>query len=188
MVQKYATFPGVATVERKDFIGALAALCAAPVCCAGQDQPPSSAARPQDQFKQAWVKTLIETMDAQLDGPSKVKLLETCGRACARRGALPSLQQAAHGQLDALLKALEANLGAGNARQEGNVVHLRYTKCYCPLVGDGPERLPDTYCNCSRGWALEVFGTITGKPVTVDLISSIRRGDADCRFTVRIGA
>ena len=175
-------------MERKDFIRALAALCAAPVCCSGQEQTPSSAARPQDQFKQAWVKTLIETMDAQLDAPSKVKLMETCGRACARRGAVARFREAAHGQFDELLKALEATLGAGNARREGNLVHLRYTKCYCPLVGDGPERLPDTYCNCSRGWVLEVFEAITGKPVTADLVSSIRRGNPDCRFTVRIGA
>ena len=149
---------------------------------------PAAAPRPDDQFRQAWVKTLIETMDAQLDGPAKIKLLESCGRACARRGSLPSLQKSANGQVDALVKALEGTLGAGNARREGNTVHLRYAKCYCPLVADGPERLPDSYCNCSRGWALEVFGAITGKPVTVDLISSIKRGGPDCRFEIRIGA
>ncbi len=174
-------------MERQEFIAALAALCAGPACQAAQETS-SQAPRPQDQFRQAWVTTLIETMDAQLDGPAKVKLLEDCGRACARRGSLPSLRRSANGDVDALLKALEGYLGAGNARREGNVVHLRYSKCYCPLVADGPNRLPDSYCNCSRGWALEVFGAITGKPVTVDLISSIKRGGPDCRFTIRIGA
>ncbi len=174
-------------MERQEFIAALAGLCTAPVCHAQQDASPA-APRPQDQFRQTWVKALVETMDAQLDGPTKVKLLESCGRACARRGSLASLQKAANGDLDALLKTLETHLGAGNARREGNLVHLRYPKCYCLLVADGPERLPDSYCNCSRGWVLEVFGAITGKPVTVDLISSIKRGAPDCRFEIRIGA
>ena len=55
-------------------------------------------------------------------------------------------------------------------------------------VASGPDRLPDTYCNCSRGWLLEVFENITGKPASVELLSSIRRGGADCRFVVRLGA
>ncbi len=175
-------------MERKEFMGALAALCAGPLCCASQEQPQPPAVRPQDQFRQAWVKSLVETIDAQLDAPSRIRLMEACGRACARRGSLAPLQKAANGNLDSLVSALDAILGAGNARREGNLVHLRYTKCYCQLVADGPERLPDTYCNCSRGWVLEVFGTITGKPVSVDLLGSIRRGNPDCRFTVRIGA
>ncbi len=174
-------------MERQEFIAALAALCVSPTCNA-QQAAPSQALSPQDRFRQAWVKALIETMDAQLDGPEKIKLLESCGRACAQRGSLPSLRQAANGDVDALVKALEAHVGAGNVRRDGNLIHLRYAKCYCPLVADGPERLPDSYCNCSRGWVLEVFGAITGKPVTVDLISSIRRGGPDCRFEIRIGA
>jgi hypothetical protein len=172
-------------MERKEFIAALTALCAVPACQAQNAAAP--AASPQDRFRQIWVKTLVETMDAQLDDSAKIKLLESCGRACAKRGSLPNLQKSANGNLDALVKTLEETLGSGNARREGNVVYLRYAKCYCPLVADSPERLPNSYCNCSRGWALEVFGAITGKPVTVDLISSIRRGGPDCRFQIRIG-
>ena len=48
------------------------------------------------------------------------------------------------------------------------------------------ERLPDTFCYCSRGWMKEVFETIVEKPVDVNLIESVKRGGEACRFTVRI--
>jgi len=65
-------------------------------------------------------------------------------------------------------------------------VELRYPKCYCPLVAAGATRMSPTYCNCSRGWVLEHFETATGKPVTVKLTHSIKRGDTFCRFLIHL--
>jgi predicted hydrocarbon binding protein len=146
-------------------------------------------AAPADQrqiVQQAWIQSLMENLDAQLDPKARAKLMEACGRACARRGAVVGLAKPAGGDLDKLLSALGKHIGKENATRDGNVVHLRYPKCYCPLVAAGPPRLSDTYCNCSRGWVLEVFEAVTGKPVAVELISSIKRGNPDCRFTIRV--
>jgi predicted hydrocarbon binding protein len=172
-------------VHRKRFLNVLAAAGAAPLCASAAES--AAASDETEKFKQQWISTLLAGMDSEMDEPSRRRLMESCGRACARRGALPSLAKAAGGDLDKLLSALGRILGAENARREGKTVHLRYTKCYCPLVGAGPAVLSPTYCNCSRGWVLEVFGSVTGKPVTVDLLSSIRRGDSDCRFVVKVG-
>jgi hypothetical protein len=172
-------------MDRKQFLGTLAALGAAQVC-PGQDQ--AAGLPPKEKFKQEWVKSLVTIMDSQLDERANVKLMESCGRACAQRGALAALGKAAGGDVDKLVQAIAGNVGAENVRREGNTVHLRYPKCYCPLVADGPAILPKTYCNCSRGWALEVFGTVTGKPVTVDLLSSIKQGNPDCRFEIHLSA
>jgi predicted hydrocarbon binding protein len=169
-------------VNRKQFVGALVTIGAG--TAVGQT-PPAPPADPQKGFREAWLKTLMEKMDAQLDEPSRIRLMEECGRACARRGAVAGLSKAAGGDLDKLLAAIGSHVGAENAKREGNMVRLRYTKCYCPLVSAGPERLPGTYCNCSRGWLLEVFGTVTGKPVKVEMVSSIKRGDAVCEFLIR---
>lgn len=175
-------------MNRKEFVSALAVLGAAPVCaCAAPQAAAAEALSAAENFKQEWLGALLGAMDVQLDEEARRKLMEASGRACARRGAVAGLRKASEGNLDKLVAALEKMLGPGNARRAGDVVHLRYAKCYCPLVGNGREKLSPTYCNCSRGWALEVFEAISGKPVSVELLSSIRRGGPDCRFTIRIG-
>ena len=77
-------------------------------------------------------------------------------------------------------------LGQGNARRENGAVRLVYEKCYCPMVARGPDRLPDTWCNCSRGWVMEMFEIASGRPVKVACLSSIKRGDPKCEFEVKI--
>lgn len=174
-------------MNRKQFVSALVTIGAG--TAAGQTaETPAQAPPPDPQagFRQAWIKTLMEKMDAQMDEPSRVRLMEECGRACARRGAAAGLSKAAGGDLDKLVSALASHVGAENAKREGGAVRLRYPKCYCPLVSAGLPRLSPTYCNCSRGWVLEVFGTVTGKPVKVEMLSSIKRGDAVCEFLIRI--
>lgn len=41
------------------------------------------------------------------------------------------------------------------------------------------------FCNCSRGWVKTVFGTVSGRPVEVELKQAIGRGDPVCEFVVR---
>jgi predicted hydrocarbon binding protein len=169
-------------MKRIEFFQVLAAGAATPVALAGQEAP-----SPGERFKQEWVSALMATLDSQLDEAGRRALMESCGRACARRGAVAAMGQAAQGDVDKLVAAIGEHVGKENVRREGNVVHLRYAKCFCPLVSAGPERLSKTYCNCSRGWAMEVFESVTGKKAAVELVSSIKRGDADCRFVIRLG-
>lgn len=136
-------------------------------------------------FTQRWVKNLMDSMDAHLDEDTKISLMEACGRACARGGPIDAAQKC-QGDLGQLLSTLERWIGKGNARQDGEVVRVVYTKCYCHLVSDGPPTLPDTYCYCSRGWLKEMFETAMGSPVEVDLMESIKRGAQRCTFTIRL--
>jgi predicted hydrocarbon binding protein len=137
----------------------------------------------QKKFTQTWVKNLTDSMDAHLDEETKVRLMESCGRACARSGPIRSAE-ACQGDLDRLLSTLAKWIGKENVQKEGDAVHIVYTKCLCHLVADGPPRLPDTYCYCSRGWLKEMFETVVGKPVDVHLLESIKRGAERCSFTV----
>jgi predicted hydrocarbon binding protein len=166
-------------MNRKQFVGALVAIGAVKSTAQAPEQ------EGRTRFQQEWIKSLMETLDSQVDEPARLKIMEECGRACARRGAAAGLSKAAGGDLDKLVSTLGGHLGRENVRREGNLVHLRYTKCFCPLVASGPERLSKTYCHCSRGWAMEVFGAVTGKAVTAELLRSIKRGDAACEFIVR---
>jgi len=144
----------------------------------------------KQEFAQAWVKRLMETVDSQLDEAARTKLMEACGRACFR---------ASHGEateakpqpddFDKLLARLREFAGKDGVRQEGNAVYFSYGtsgRCFCPLVESGPPILPATYCNCSVGYVKEMFERAVGKPVKVELTESIKRGGKACRFGVRV--
>jgi len=166
-------------MRRKTFLGALGA---GAVANAAQEGASAGVERQRRPF-QVWIANLVDNLDSKLDPESRRAVMESCGRACARRS---SVAQAARGGVDGLVAVLAKHLGAENASRHGGTVRLRYTKCYCPLVADGPERLSGTWCECSRGWVLELFQAAAGKPVEVELLSSIKRGDPNCDFVVRL--
>jgi hypothetical protein len=99
-------------------------------------------------FKEAWITALMKNMDEQFDKKTRVKLMESCGRDCARRGSI-SMAESSKGDVGKLVKSLAKFLGDKNCYIDGNVIHLGYDKCYCEFVAEGPGRLSDTYCECS---------------------------------------
>lgn len=135
------------------------------------------------EFVQRWIKNLVETMDVYLDEDTKVAIMESCGRACARERAIHAAQEC-NGNLDKFLATIKKWIGRNNVSKDGNVIQLVYNKCFCPLVSEGYLRLPDTYCYCSRGWLQEMFEEVVGSPVAVTLTESIKRGSQKCRFTI----
>jgi hypothetical protein len=39
---------------------------------------------------------------------------------------------------------------------------------------------------CSAGWVLEMFEIVADHPVRVEVVRTIKRGAADCRFIVHL--
>jgi predicted hydrocarbon binding protein len=134
---------------------------------------------------QRWIENLMAAMDAHLDEGTRAALLEPCGRACAQTGAMASAKKC-QGDVDKLVATLERWIGQGNAHRDGGVVHVVYPRCFCHLVAKGPERLPETYCLCSRGWLKEMFETVVNHAVEVALLESVKCGGEQCRFTVTL--
>jgi predicted hydrocarbon binding protein len=52
-------------------------------------------------------------------------------------------------------------------------------------VSQAQEPFSPTYCQCSCGWYRQLFETLQGKAVEVDLLGSIRQGDERCQFLIR---
>ena len=161
------------------------------VSAAGAAQsPPGTPCEKKQEFAEAWVKRLMESMDAHLDEQARVKLMEACGRACFRASHGEASQHPLQpDSLEKLLAGLKQFAGEDGVRKEGNTITFSYGtsgRCFCPLVEDGPPKLPDTYCQCSVGYVKEMFERAVGKPVKVDLTESIKRGGKACRFTVQV--
>ena len=140
---------------------------------------------PHKKFKDNWITSLMKNLEKQFDEKTRTKLMESCGRDCARRGAI-QLAESCKGNIEKMVKTLAEGQGKENAYIKRDVVHVNLNKCHCELVAEGPDKLPDTYCYCSRGWFLEMFETAAEKPVKVELLQSIKRGASSCKFIVRL--
>jgi len=186
-------------MKRKEFCKTAAGAClacAGGTLLAGQEvKPPVDPAElekrqreMEERFKQAYVLTLMENLEKSVDEPARIRVMNDCGRACARRGGLFKLAEEAKGDLKAFLAGMSGVLGEGNARLiDEKTVHWSYPRCFCELVAAGPQRLPAVFCQCSVGWVMEIFQTVLGRPAKVDLVQSIKTGAPSCVFRVDVG-
>lgn len=141
------------------------------------------------QQKAHCIKEMIDRLDREVDELARRTIMEACGRQCIGASILVKarqIAQAAH-DLDDLLEQLNrAHIGGGHLQREGDVVHAAYDRCYCGSVSKTRELFSATYCHCSCGWYGQLFETLLGKPVKVELLGSILQGDERCRFLIRI--
>lgn len=133
-----------------------------------------------------WIESLMANMDAKVDEETRVKILENCGRSCIPTSFLKKARscQEKSEDLDDFLERLGKIWN--HLKREGGDIYVEYDKCYCPLVKTFPGELSSSWCNCSRGWLLELFESALGRPVGVELEKSIRQGDDICRFKIRL--
>ena len=161
--------------------------------------PPVTPDREKVDFTKKWIARLMDNMDAIVDQDTRRKLMEACGRSCyvGAHGNASTTPPSAE-KVEGFLKYLRDHFGPQCVRMEGNqtlidfayVANPRGLKvadgyCLCPLLEDGPAKLSPTYCQCSVGYVREMFTRQVGRPVQVELVRSLRRGDAECRFAVR---
>jgi hypothetical protein len=64
----------------------------------------------------------------------------------------------------------------------------RVAYCHCPLAwaGAAAAPLPDPYCCCGGGWYRGIWEFILERPVRVEVLKSVMRGDEHCAFAVRV--
>jgi predicted ArsR family transcriptional regulator len=136
-------------------------------------------------FKEDWIKSFLDNLEDQFDEKTRIKFMEKCGQACAQSHAVDRVKSC-NGSIDKLLTVLSRILGDQNVIRDENTVYLQYTRCYCPLVAKGSQRLSKTYCYCSLGWIKEIFETALDKPIEAEIIQTVKRGDSTCKFIVRL--
>jgi len=131
-----------------------------------------------------WLKTLMESLDVNIDEETRAAVLENCGRACIPRSFVERATACKKDaeDLDQFLDELAKKWS--HLRKDGDEVYVVYEKCYCPLLKDYRGTISPTFCNCSRGWIKELFESALERPVEVELMQAIRQGDDVCRFRV----
>jgi predicted hydrocarbon binding protein len=138
--------------------------------------------------KAKYAKCLMDNFEKQFTEKVRVKVLENCGRNCIGASTIERAKKIGKNTktLEDLVSRLnKQHIGGGKLHIEGNRIYGEYKRCYCGMVNKTKEQFSSTWCNCSRGYLLELFEQTLGKPVKVDLLESVIQGAKTCKFTIQ---
>lgn len=110
--------------------------------------------------------------------------------------------------IDAVLDFMEADPGWSETRptRDGHTIYAakgprdpqayaaaqtdlerRRAYCFCPLLRDNLDQgMPTAFCYCGSGWYRRQFEGAIGKPVTIDIVTSVLQGDDVCQFAIHL--
>ena len=134
------------------------------------------------EFITGWTENLMVIMDQNLDEKTRSKIMQESGRKCAEKTYKP-IALKYKGNVKGILDFMKQEFAdIADYDEKNGTIHLvgkKFKSCFCPLVKGRSSLKSGTYCFCSMGWMKEVFETVTGKKVKVELEKTILRG-ADC--------
>jgi hypothetical protein len=124
-------------MERKNFLRVSLCLGALGGARRVLAEETKAAAAPPDfcerkaEFARRLLTRFMNDIDAELDPPRRVAVMEARGRSCARLGPI-RIAEAHKGDLDGFIADFGRHMGPDGLRREGNVLKVKYPTCYCP--------------------------------------------------------
>jgi len=186
------------TMDRKTFLKSLAATTVTLPClshaansntAAEAGKCPDAKCLSDANAVRKFLSDFLAKEEPSLSSDTLLKLMRERGRACCR--ALEFRQKLiddSAGNIDKLVELMGKIVGPENCRREGDRIILIYpvAKCVCGWSPDRPPSPNDPYCNCSAANNQLLFATVSGKPATVKVVESPRRGGLHCRFDIHL--
>ena len=164
----------------------------------------------------AWSKEMMARLDRLATEEQKYDIVSSCahvfpaGQVEKLRAVYVDARSKNAGALqaiDAVIAFMGQDRGWGEKpTREGNVIYStknprdpqahaqaktdaerRRAYCFCPIVRDRLDQgmLP-AFCYCGAGWFRRQWEGATGKPVRVEILKSIVKGDDVCQFAIQL--
>ena len=163
-----------------------------------------------------WVRRAMERLEGLADEEERYDILSRCAHVfpasqIEKLRVVYEETKARTGDVleavDAVMAFMEEDPGWGERpRREGKVIYSskkprdpegyekaerelekRKAYCFCPLVREHLEGgMPITFCYCGAGWYRQQWEGAIGKPVTIEIVRSILKGDDLCEFAIRL--
>jgi len=164
----------------------------------------------------AWVAGAVTRLEAEVaDEATRSKIMQCCSdRFPVRRIAEVKAEYERLGSIDALLAIMHMDKSVGGYSwhsqqiRVGNIIYTtkdpvdrpgyknaktplerRLAACFCGLVKDRMrtgEPVPFTHCYCGAGWYHQLWEGVLGKPVRIEILTSVLQGDEICTFAIHL--
>ena len=151
------------------------------------------------EFTERWAVRFFDVLDANLDAPTRKKIMMANGKACFLSWQKSTNQKPRTEPLTLASFAKQVkDKGSAGYQIQNSVIYFQYdaaaetgspspeNHCLCPMVETKPAGLSPTFCLCSLGYVKEMHEQIFKKPVEVELLSSVLRGDSRCKFKITV--
>lgn len=163
-----------------------------------------------------WVKGAIERLNKLADEGKRYDILSSCAHVFPRNqiDKLKDIFEETRVKTDNPLKAVDAVIEfmgkdpgwAERPLRKGNVIYSskqprdpggyekakneadkRRAYCFCPLVRNHlDDAMPITFCYCGAGWYRQQWEGAIGKPVSIEIVKSVLKGDDVCQFAIHL--
>jgi hypothetical protein len=151
------------------------------------------------EFTEKWAVRFFNVMDENLDEPTRKKVMMANGKSCllAWQKETNQPQRTEPVTLEQFAEWVKRS-GTPEYQVDGNVLYFQYLSaaetgkpspenhCLCPMLETNPPGLSHTYCYCSLGYVKETHEQMFKRPVNVELVSSVLRGDPRCKFKITV--
>jgi effector-binding domain-containing protein len=167
-----------------------------------------------DRFQ--WVKQALERLDGLADEHQKYDVLSSCAHVfpAEQVAKLTAVYEEAHKRtrdglqaVDAVLAFMDDDPGwPEGSRREGRIIYAAksprdpqaYEKaqseaekkqayCFCPIVRNHLDQgMPTSFCYCGAGWYRRQWEGAIGRPVAIEIVKSILKGDDVCQFAIHL--
>lgn len=148
-----------------------------------QTYPLSKSATAEKKFE--WAKSICEYLNENYDAKkvSEIRMDCACGPELGKGKKLKDLYEKETDPVAFVQKANNLNQGFTLAF-DGKSYFLTYPQCYCSCVKRVNQTLPKAWCDCALGYTKKMFSYIFSCNVQVELLSSVKMGDDDCRIKI----
>jgi len=58
--------------------------------------------------------------------------------------------------------------------------------CFCPIIKASLDKMPRSFCYCGAGWAKQMFETVLGESLKIEVVSTVIDGDRLCKYAIHI--
>ena len=157
--------------------------------------------------RKTWVNCAMERLDAQGDEEQRFDILSRCAHIFSpRRIERVRAIYERHLDVDEVLKAMAEDPDwYEKPARDGDIIYVtkvprnregyeeatdeaerRTHYCHCALARKNPGDVHPAFCYCGAGWYRQIWEGILGKPVQVEILKSLTRGDDTCQFAIHL--
>jgi predicted hydrocarbon binding protein len=180
-------------MDRKDFFKKACQIgicsCAGPMLFSENSTFTSTA---QDNPKEDWrigfmqnrFAFFFDILGKTTDQATLDKLVEQFGRYCAKENEAEFAEYV--GKIDKYFEYVKTKwvekAEFDRVKNEIRITDKKRESCFCPLINS--KIMSKDFCNCSKGYLKQTYETIIGKPVEVEILTSLLRGADYCSFKI----
>jgi hypothetical protein len=158
--------------------------------------------------KMTWIKNAMEKLDKVANTGQKFDILSCCAHEFSdmRIAQLRDIFKKT-GSVDEVLEFISNDYDwYESPRREGDTIYVtkipynrkayeeaktrdekRKSYCHCSLVRDYLDSgISHTFCYCGTGWYRQIWEGVLGRPVTIEILKSLVKGDDTCDFAIHI--